>query len=165
MSVSTFLMQLCGQSWPSIEGPCNALQNRRRGGRLTNFTTVGDCARRKKTIHWVSQKFENDADKAQLGDSDHSPAACGTSSSMRRPPNCGELAEQAQSACLGCELTQNLLHLHDARVSTDVVHRVGGLGGVHILLLEDIVEGERLLRSCHGGQSGVCSGDGRRRAR
>lgn len=54
------------------------------------------------------------------------------------------------------QLTQNLLQLHDARVGSDVVDRVGGLGLVDVLLLEDIVEGKWLLRGCHDGQR-MCS--------
>lgn len=49
-------------------------------------------------------------------------------------------------------LTQNLLHLHDARIGSNVMNRVGGLWPVNIVVVEDIVEGERLLRSCHGMQ-------------
>lgn len=44
-------------------------------------------------------------------------------------------------------LTKNLLHMHDARVGTDVVDRVGLLGLIDIFLLEDIVECEWLLGS------------------
>lgn len=49
-------------------------------------------------------------------------------------------------------LTKNLLHMHDARVGTDVVDRVGLLGLIDIFLLEDIVECEWLLGS--SGSSG-----------
>lgn len=44
-------------------------------------------------------------------------------------------------------LTKNLLHMHDARVGTDVVDRVGLLRLLDIFLLEDIVECEGLLGS------------------
>ena len=41
-------------------------------------------------------------------------------------------------------LTEDLIQLHDARVGADVAHGLG-LAGV-ILLFEDIVEGQGLLR-------------------
>jgi hypothetical protein len=52
--------------------------------------------------------------------------------------------------------TQNLLQLHDARVGSDVVDRVGGLGLIDIFLVKDIVEGKRLLRDSHDGQR-ICA--------
>lgn len=39
--------------------------------------------------------------------------------------------------------------MHDARVGADVVDRVGLLRLIDIIILEDIVEGERLLRGGH----------------
>jgi hypothetical protein len=46
---------------------------------------------------------------------------------------------------------ENLLELHDARVGADVVHRLSllGLGDV-IVIVKDVVEGQRLLNSRHG---------------
>lgn len=55
--------------------------------------------------------------------------------------------------------------MHDARVGTDVVDRVGLLGLIDIPLLENIVKGEGLLRNSDGhlGRFGVgyCAKGGR----
>lgn len=54
-------------------------------------------------------------------------------------------------------LTKDLLKIHDARIGTDVVDGLRLLGLINIILVEDIVEGQRLLRvrdwsACHDGQ-------------
>lgn len=50
--------------------------------------------------------------------------------------------------------------MHDAGIGADVVDGLRLLGLIDILLVEDIVEGQRLLRvrdwsACHDGQDGL----------
>lgn len=57
-------------------------------------------------------------------------------------------------------LTKDLLKMHDAGIGADVVDGLRLLGLIDILLVEDIVEGQRLLRvrdwsACHDGQDGL----------
>lgn len=57
-------------------------------------------------------------------------------------------------------LTKDLLEIHDAGIGTDVVDGLRLLGLLDIILVEDISEGQRLLRvrgwsACHDGQDGL----------
>jgi hypothetical protein len=57
----------------------------------------------------------------------------------------------------GRRLTQDLLHLHDARVGANVVDGLSLLGLVDVLVVEDIVECQRLLRKT-GSHFRLCVG-------
>lgn len=57
-------------------------------------------------------------------------------------------------------LTKDLLQIHDAGIGSDVVDGLRLLGLINIIFLEDIGEGQRLLRvrnwdACHDGQRGL----------
>lgn len=57
-------------------------------------------------------------------------------------------------------LTKDLLEIHDAGIGTDVVDGLRLLGLFDIIFVEDIIEGQRLLRvgdwsACHDGQHGL----------
>ena len=86
------------------------------GGRLTNFTTVGDCSTK---TSWL--------------------AGCSFSREGFLQGVCQKRQPEASH-------TQNLLQLHDAGVGANVVDGVGLLGLFDVLVLEDIVERQGLLR-------------------
>lgn len=57
-------------------------------------------------------------------------------------------------------LTKDLLKMHNAGIGADVVDGLRLLGLIDIVVVEDIVERQRLLRvrdwsACHGGQDGL----------
>lgn len=58
------------------------------------------------------------------------------------------------------QLTKDLLQMHNAGIGADVVDGLRLLGLIDVVVVEDIVEGQRLLRvrdwsACHDGQDGL----------